>query len=621
MANLDLTYSSDDRTQAFENHAVGFLISLAGPGTGKTYSFLKRTQALTSGGVSQDSICYLTFIKEISNSFIEDYIEEFGRESYEANKPRISTLHSFACRLLRNQGFQIGYDGELYFINTTDPDSDDANTVLSDLRELVNGVHCPSVAQLRKHINCVKSAWRDEVDPLSLPDPIPSILPQAENLFKAFRVVDWDQTIPLALALARSLQRLPIWITNLKHYFIDEYQDFNKAEQSLIFFLSAQATSVVIVGDDNQSLYRTRGGSPEGLRRLYADPSYDQVSLVKCFRCREAIVSAANIFQSSMNANPRVMLPSKNNGQIFVYRFKSSKAELVYLTTFLQSCIAEMPQIPRSKDGTVCLFPSWRVLNAYYEKLSQVIPCIRRKANIQPKRLWLEHILHLVCSPNQRFLERLLLNYYPGIKPRHKRMIVQRVVQRDISVLSAVQSLLSEGCLSGSATEQSRDFSRLVGDITSQDASRVAQHVSSILAVDTQTVQPHISAILERLDEPEKEDLIEEFCDLILPESAEPPEDPQSILFLTMHGSKGLTKKNVVIPGLEAAWLPGDSLGSELDEKRRLFYVAFTRATDRVLMTFPLNRGRNDSLNFAIPGRNAPSPFIADAGLCDIYYH
>jgi superfamily I DNA/RNA helicase len=202
MANLDLTYSPDERTDAFENHATGFLISLAGPGTGKTSSFLKRTQALTSRGVSQDSICYLTFIKEISNAFIEDYIEEFGRESYEANKPRISTLHSFACRLLRNQGFQIGYDGELYFANTADPDSNDATTVLSDLLEFVIGPDCSSVAQLRKHMNCVKRAWRDEVDPLCLPDPIPTILPQAENLFKAFRVVDWDQTITLAHALA-----------------------------------------------------------------------------------------------------------------------------------------------------------------------------------------------------------------------------------------------------------------------------------------------------------------------------------------------------------------------------------------------------------------------------------
>lgn len=111
MANLDTIYNPDDRTQAFENHSAGYLISLAGPGTGKTYSLLKRTEALTAQGVAQDTICYLTFIKEISKAFIQDYVEKFGQESYDTHKPRISTLHSLACRLLRHQGFQIGYNG------------------------------------------------------------------------------------------------------------------------------------------------------------------------------------------------------------------------------------------------------------------------------------------------------------------------------------------------------------------------------------------------------------------------------------------------------------------------------------------------------------------------------
>jgi len=79
MANLDLTYGPNDRTKAFEDHETGYLISLAGPGTGKSLSLLKRIEALTAKGVLQDTICYLTFIKEISNAFIQDYIEKFTK--------------------------------------------------------------------------------------------------------------------------------------------------------------------------------------------------------------------------------------------------------------------------------------------------------------------------------------------------------------------------------------------------------------------------------------------------------------------------------------------------------------------------------------------------------------
>jgi hypothetical protein len=79
VAILDLIYPPRDRTRAFENHTNGYLVSLAGPGTGKTFSLLKRTEFLIGHGVSQETICYLTFIKEISNAFIQDYIERLDR--------------------------------------------------------------------------------------------------------------------------------------------------------------------------------------------------------------------------------------------------------------------------------------------------------------------------------------------------------------------------------------------------------------------------------------------------------------------------------------------------------------------------------------------------------------
>jgi len=619
MANLDLIYSPDDRMYAFENHTDGFLISLAGPGTGKTHSFLKRTKALITCGVPQDSICYLTFIKEISNAFIEDYIEEFGRDSYETNKPRISTLHSFACRLLRNQGFQIGYDQELYFTNTADKDSDDANTVLSDLLEFVKGPLCLSVADLRKHVNCIKKAWRDEVNPLSLPDPVPMILPHAKRLFKALRIVDWDQTIQLALILARSLQQLPSWITNLKHYFIDEYQDFNKAEQTLIGFLSNYATSTVIVGDDDQSLYRTRGGSPDGLRSLYADPTKDHVSLIKCYRCRETIVTAANTFQRGMSTSPRTMIPVHSGGEILAYRFKSSKAEVTFLVPFLLDCIAQLPETITPKDGTVCLFPSWKVLDEYYKQLSPYVPCIRRKRTPNSQRIWLERVLNLLCTPNQRFIERLLLNEYDQIKPRHKRSIIQKVIQDDLAVPRAVQLLLTQNQITKDAAIHAQQFCQLIEDIGSRDPDKISQQLASKLSIDSSVVHGHISSLIMKLAELETEDLIKEFADLILPTSAIPEEDPRSILFLTMHGSKGLTKRVVVMPGLERAWLPGDSAGAELEEKQRLFFVSLTRATHRVLVTVPKNRGKGDSLNYTTPGRGEVSPFLENSGICIIY--
>jgi len=621
VANLDTQYDIDSRVAAFENHQGGTLVALAGPGTGKTYALLRRAAALTSAahGEDPDTICYLTFIKEIANAFVSDYIDTFGQEAYEQNKPRISTLHSFACRLLRNWGYRIGYDGVLYFANTTERDADAADTFLADLLPLASSDGCRTVAQLRVHLNAIKRAWRDIDDPATLPAPAPPIVAVALPLLRAFRLVDWDQTVPLASGLLNE-DVAPSWIAKIKHYFIDEFQDFNRAEQELIALLGADANSVVVVGDDDQSVYSARGGSPAGLRALYAEASHDTLSLERCRRCKDVIVQAANRFQSTMRPDPRPMSSYSPGGEILCYHFKSAKAELTYLVEYLTARVAELPGEPGPKDGVVCLFPSHRVLDAYFERLNSQLACRRRATTTAAARQWLERALQLMATPHQRFTERLLLNDYAEIKPRHCRMMVTRILAEDISPSGACASLVADGSFTAKAVVAANAFCNLCESLSSRDPGRIAPLVAQVISVAETTVADQLNPFLLTVDEPEQDNTIALVCDALLPDTAAPLEDPRAVLLLTMHGSKGLTKKTVVLPGLEQAWLPGGATGEDLAERRRLFYVALTRATDRVLITVPHTRGRNDSLNFDAPGRGEVSTFLADAGLKCVYH-
>ncbi len=621
MANLDTQYDIDHRVAAFENHERGTLVSLAGPGTGKTYALLRRAAALTSParGADPDTICYLTFIKEIANAFVSDYIDTFGQDAYDQNKPRISTLHSFACRLLRNWGYRIGYDGVLYFANTAERDSDAADTFLADLLPLANTDGCRTGAQLRQHLKAMKEAWRDVDDPTALLAPVPAIVEASLPLLRAFRLVDWDQTIPLASGLLNE-DVPPNWIAKIKHYFIDEFQDFNRAEQELIALLAADADSVVVVGDDDQSLYSGRGGSPEGMRALYAETAHDTVSLSRCRRCKDMIVRAANRFQSTMRLDPHPMVSHSPGGEILCYRFKSAKSELAYLVEYLTARVAELPPAPGPKDGIVCLFPSHRVLDSYFELLNPRVQCARRGSTAPVARRWLERALRLLTSPQQRFIERLLLNDFAEIKPRHRRMMVERMLAQDISPSAACAALVAEGSFSREAAAAAGAFCNLCESLSSRDLGRIVPLVTPMLSVEAQTVRDRLEAFLLTVDESEQDDSIAAVCDALLPDTATPLADPRAVLFLTMHGSKGLTKKTVVLPGLEQAWLPGSAGGDDLAERRRLFYVAITRATDRLLITFPRTRARNDSLNFNTPGRGEPSDFIGDAGLQCLYH-
>jgi DNA helicase-2/ATP-dependent DNA helicase PcrA len=328
MTNLDPKYDIDNRTAAFENHESGILVSLAGPGTGKTFSLLRRIAALTKRGEDVESICYVTFIKEISNAFIADFIGEFGLPFYETSKPRISTLHSFACRLLRNRGFEYGFDGELYFLSITDHDDIGSEIFLEDLLPFVADETTHTPPQLRQVLDQIKEAWRNLVNPDSLPASVKSIIPVSLDLLHAYRLIDWDQTIPMAHGLFTKLTDYPKWLSQIKHFLVDEYQDFNRAEQSFIASLSVISKSMVIVGDDNQSLYSRRGGSPAGLIELYSSELCDQISLLKCRRCKSRIVEAANTFLTSVQAHPRLMQPHKEGGRVLSFRFKVQRPRL-----------------------------------------------------------------------------------------------------------------------------------------------------------------------------------------------------------------------------------------------------------------------------------------------------
>lgn len=622
MANLDANYDIDHRADAIANHQDGVLVCLAGPGTGKTYSFLLRIKSLTTEQhVAAGEIRYLTFIKEISKAFIADYEEKLEAEADEAHRPRVSTLHSFACRLIRNQGFRHGFDGPFYFMGVGDSKDYRSKAFLTDLLPLVKRGTWRTVPRLRKVLEKAKEAWRNNIDPESLDGPVPAVLPLCLNLSRAYRLIDWDQAIPFAHTLFQSLDEPPGWIARIEHFLVDEYQDFNRAEQAFIATLATTVKSMVIVGDDDQSLYSGRGGSPDGLRELYHSDDVDQVSLVRCYRCKSRILDAANTFLAAMRPDAGRMLPKDDGGELACHRFKSRKAEIAYLAEFLKGCIAALPEEPRPKDGIVCLFPLWKALNSYMACLMESdVPCYSRKPSLHPERGWLERALELIYNRGQRFVERLLLEDFSDIKPRHKQAMVKLVLQRDISPVEAMDMLASTGKLSGAAASAARAFCDLCRALSSRDAGLIADKLAERLAVEIPELCEQIDTFIQQLDPSTQEDAINTVCDTLIPQSALPPEDPRAVLCLTVHGSKGLTKRTVVMPGLEDAWLPGHAAENDMDEKKRLFYVALTRATDQVLITYPRTRPPGDPLNYDTPGRGRASRFVSQSGIPKIFH-
>ncbi|MEE9216537.1 MAG: ATP-dependent helicase [Anaerolineales bacterium] len=621
MARLDDRYGIDERYKAFEDHESGILVSLAGPGTGKTYSFLRRIQALTDRRkVEPESIAYITFVRAISKAFTQDFEDEFGSSIDMRARPRVSTLHSLACRIIRNRGFSIGYDGPLYFTSIASARSAVSDLFLRDLLPYVSHLSFSTVPQLRNALSSVKDAWRSDSSPEALDEPIPALLEITLHLARSYRLIDWDHAVPVAHELYRDPKNRQKWLSQIEHYLVDEFQDFNESEQAFISSISATAKSTVIVGDDSQSIFHGRGGTPEGIRDLFDSEDNDSVTLVKSRRCRANILRYINNFLEKLRPGAVQMLPHYDGGQLNCFRFKSSKSELAFLTEFLNTAIADLPLEPRRKDGIVCLFPSHRVLDFYFAKLQEDVPSYIRGSQSSERRRWLSNALQLVHHPEQRFIERLLLESVDEIKPRHQRALVQAILESDVSPTNALTALSADEKLKGKVEQASLRFVDLCAQLSSQDPDLVAESIAAQLELEKADVIDVISELVGGIGEHDQDEAIEDACDLLLPDTALPQENLRAVLYTTIHGSKGLTKRTVVLPGLEDAWLPGQAQGKDEEERARLFYVALSRATHRVQITYPQNRARRDPLNYPAPGRGDVCRFVPQSGIRDVYH-
>ena len=132
---------------------------------------------------------------------------------------------------------------------------------------------------------------------------------------------------------------------------------------------------------------------------------------------------------------------------------------------------------------------------------------------------------------------------------------------------------------------------------------------------DFDGMEEALGKFVDSLANADEESLMSEFCDRALPNTVADEEDRRAVAFMTVHSSKGLTLKTIVLPGLEEAWLPDEHASERLAEDRRLHYVAITRATDEVLVTFPGSRAKGDPLNQPVYGRHQPCPFVAESGI------
>ena len=615
--NLNDKYPPSERWRAVVNHEQGVLVSLAGPGTGKTYSLVRRVESLLdTSSVAADNVYYITFVRKIAKAFTEDLVSYYTDQQRIAPPVSASTLDSLACRLIRNRGSLIGLAGEQYFLDVADSEDWIANVALGDLLAILDSSASATVPQLRKAFDSLKARWRSLEDKAHNVPVHDAIRHAYERLSRAYTLLDWDEVVPLATRILGSPRPLPEWLERYQHLLIDEYQDFNPAEQRLLELLIERAKSTVIVGDDDQSLYSGRGADPSGIRRLWDDPGVDRVSFVESRRCPSAITRAANLFLTEMRPDPRLLLPIRDGGTVEIRGRKSAKAEIGFLAEYLRGCLTSLSPSSDPKEGVACLFPSKAVLRQYQKALSRAdVPCRVRTASTEyDAERWVRIMLRLAKQQGQPFLQRLLLERYSDVKPRHRKQLAQVAVAGRSGVQESVRLIVAQRQWTGAAANSALEYLQSLDNLESRDPLRIAPEIQRALPTgiccDPATVDQFLETALDR----DLEDAIDRAVVAVF--DSPQADDIPKVELITMHGSKGLTRTHVVLPGLEQYWLPGNASGDRLEEMKRLFYVAITRSKDRLLITYPRTRAAGDSLNHRKPGCGEISSFASLISSC-----
>jgi DNA helicase-2/ATP-dependent DNA helicase PcrA len=606
--SLDEKYDPRDRWRAVVEHGKWLLVVNAGPGTGKTFSLLRKIEALLKNGVDPSTIYYLTFVNSIVDAFSADVAKPVEKSGLGIPASelgiKISTLHSIGLKVLRVYARQLGLAQHIEIVNIT-PTVEDApsSLIYEDAYFIARDAGLTTEKkEYKEALSRLHEIWRKRA---SVPDDLSGMNSLLEQLGQKYAAMPWDRLVPLAIHAIESFG-LPSWLAEAKHFLVDEYQDFNPAEQKFIELISEPSDSVVIVGDMDQSIYSSRSASPEGMQALLDRDDVSTVNFVLCRRCPRRIIGAANRMLALIDPHQhttRQLIPFKEDyGVLEAKALRSCKAELDFIADEIQKCKAK-------KLGEIAiLMPGRRGMEYYQQQLEKRGIQCRIHGDHGDGSNSLTALLRLALLGEHPLLERVLLSTYPPLERRFRRDVLPPMINDSLSLHEA----LAVAEQTSPWRQDVRDaYARFQADhsaLTSKEPGRIREVLTSrgfdvpeeiirqLLADDEDTVASRVDKALASLKERQGG-------------------SGDEVVLLTMHSSKGLSKPVVIMPALEDKWIPGDARGTTLEEKHRLFYVALTRAERFAILTYPRTRARGDPLNYTPNScQDGPSRYLAHLG-------
>ena len=599
---------------------------IAGAGSGKTRVLtLRIAYLIQNGGVDPFNILSLTFTNKAAREMRERIESVVGNE---ARNLWMGTFHSVFARILRAEAERIGYPSHF-----TIYDTDDSKSLLKKIvKELALDDKLYKANLLYNRISSAKnrlvSANEYNNNPIYKADDESNGRPEIGRIYKSYvercfkaGAMDFDDLLFNTNILFRDhIDVLNKYQHRFKYVMIDEFQDTNLSQYLITKKLSAVNQNICVVGDDAQSIYAFRGADIQNILNFEKDyPDLRVIKLEQNYRSTQVIVNAANsvIVKNRAQLKKDVWTKNEDGDLIEVLKANSDNEEgrLVASSIFEEKMNKQLSNsdiaiLYRTNSQSRAIEEALRRVNLKY-KIIGGLSFYQRK---EIKDI-LCYLRFTVNQNDEQALRRIINLPKRGIGETSVDKMIVQANERGLSIWDVVSNI--HMFLSGRAANAIDDFSNKIKNfiITVQQkdayesASYIAKHSGLLKELyDDKTIegvnryenlQELLNAIKEFVDNPEVEDkslsaFLQEVA-LITNVDEDDAEDNDKVTLMTIHMAKGLEFANVYIVGLEEDLFPSQMMLSsraDLEEERRLFYVAITRAKKKLVLSYATSRYR-----------------------------
>ena len=641
---MDLLKDLNEAQRAAVEYIDGPSLVIAGAGSGKTRVLTYKIAYLLSQGMKPWSIMALTFTNKAAREMKERIGKLVGNDL--AQHLYMGTFHSIFSRILRAEAEHIGFNNNFTIYDESDSRSLIKAIVkemgLDDKKYKPAAVH----AKISMAKNNLMSAAAYESDAVIFEQNKRAQMPEVGKIFVAYvqrckqaNAMDFDDLLTLTYQLFREHEDIRHkYAARFDYVLVDEYQDTNHVQMSIVMQLCQEKQRVCAVGDDSQSIYSFRGANIDNI--LNYQRQFQGTRLFKLeqnYRSTQTIVEAANsLIKHNRNQIPKDVFSENAKGEKIQYKPAYSDKEEAVI-------VAKDVKRIRREDG--CQYSDFAILyrtNAQSRSFEEEF----RKQGI-PYRIYgglsfyqrkeIKDIIayfRLVANPDDEEAIKRIINYPArGIGATTVLKIADCAHQNQVSFWEVIGAPEQYGLAVNKGTMNKLETFRLLissfieraqttdvyelGDAIIKE-SGISQDIMSGKDADDLARQENLeeflsgmSAFVEerreegRFDELFLQDYLQDVA-LLTDADSDGDKDEPRVSLMTVHAAKGLEFPTVFVVGLEENIFPSPLSAAslrELEEERRLLYVAITRAEKHCILTNAKNRWRYGKMEFDNPSR------------------